>query len=51
MTIHSSSLAWRIPLTEERGGLQSTGLPRAEYNRATEHTHTHRPFQAYEILN
>ena len=28
MTIHSSILAWRIPWTEEPGGLQSTGLQR-----------------------
>ena len=26
MAIHSSILAWRIPWTEEPGGLQSTGL-------------------------
>ena len=26
MTTHSSILAWRIPRTEEPGGLQSTGL-------------------------
>ena len=25
MAIHSSVLAWRIPWTEEPGGLQSTG--------------------------
>ena len=25
MAIHSSILAWRIPWTEERGGLQSVG--------------------------
>ena len=25
---HSSILAWRIPLTEETGGLQSMGLQR-----------------------
>ena len=25
MAIHTSILAWRIPLTEEPGGLQSTG--------------------------
>ena len=25
MTTHSSILAWRIPWTEEPGGLQSTG--------------------------
>ena len=26
MATHSSILAWRIPRTEEPGGLQSTGL-------------------------
>ena len=26
MTTHSSILAWRIPWTEEPGGLQSMGL-------------------------
>ena len=26
ITTHSSILAWRIPLTEEPGGLQSIGL-------------------------
>ena len=28
MTIHSSILAWKIPWTEELGGLQSMGLQR-----------------------
>ena len=28
MVTHSSILAWRIPWTEEPGGLQSTGLQR-----------------------
>ena len=28
MATHSSVLAWRIPWTEESGGLQSTGLQR-----------------------
>ena len=28
MTAHSSVLAWRIPRTEEPGGLQSIGLQR-----------------------
>ena len=28
MAIHSSVLAWRIPWTEEPGGLQSVGLQR-----------------------
>ena len=29
MATHSSILAWRIPWTEEMGGLQSMGLQRA----------------------
>ena len=28
MTTHSSILAWRIPWTEEPGGIQSIGLQR-----------------------
>ena len=28
MVVHSSILAWAIPLTEEPGGLQSLGLQR-----------------------
>ena len=40
MATHSSILAWKIPWTEESGGLQSTGSQRAGHNLATEHTHT-----------
>ena len=29
---HSSILAWKIPWTEEPGGLQSTGSQRVKYN-------------------
>ena len=36
---HSSILAWRIPWTEEPGGLQSMGSQRVGDNRAT-NTHT-----------
>ena len=32
MAIHSSVLAWKIPWTEEPGGLQSTELPRFRHN-------------------
>ena len=32
MAIHSSILAWEIPLTEEPGGLQSLGLPRVGHS-------------------
>ena len=49
MATHSSILAWKIPWTEEPGGLQ-----RVEHNRATSlsHTcaHTHQPI-AFKNLN
>ena len=32
MAIHSSILAWRIPWTEEPGGLQSMGLQRVRHD-------------------
>ena len=32
MATHSSILAWRIPWTEEPGGLQSMGLQRVQHN-------------------
>ena len=35
MAIHSSILAWRIPWTEEPGGLQSTGSQRVGHYWAT----------------
>ena len=35
MSTHSSVLAWRIPWTEEPGGLQSLGLQRVQYDWAT----------------
>ena len=37
MATHSSVLAWRIPWTEERGGLQSVGSQRVRHNLASEH--------------
>ena len=36
MAAHSSALAWRLPRTEEPGGLQSTGSHRVRL-------HTHAP--------
>ena len=32
---HSSILAWKIPWTEEAGGLLSVGLQRVRYNLVT----------------
>ena len=43
MATHSSILAWRIPWTEEPGGLQSMGSQRVRHDWTTNtHTHTHR---------
>ena len=38
MAVHSNILAWRIPWTEEPGGLQSTGSARAGHDLATKPT-------------
>ena len=35
MATHSRVLAWRIPWTEEPGGLQSMGLHRVKHNSVT----------------
>ena len=32
MAPHSSALAWRVPWTEELGGLQSMGLQRVRHD-------------------
>ena len=37
MATQSSILAWRIPWTEEPGGLKSMELQRVGHNLATEH--------------
>ena len=39
MAPHSSILAWRIPLTEEPGRLQSMGSLRVEHDGATSLSH------------
>ena len=43
MALHSSTLAWEIPWTEEPGGLQSKELDTIEYM----HTHTHTEYIYY----
>ena len=50
MATHFSILAWRIPWTEEPGGLQSMGLQRVEHKSAINththtRTHTHIPYR------
>ena len=39
MATHSSTLAWKIPWTEEPGRLQSMGSQRVGYDWATLHTY------------
>ena len=39
MATHSSFLAWRIPWTEEIGGLQSVGSQRVKMQLSTINTH------------
>ena len=41
MATHSSILAWRIPWTEEPGGLQIMGSQESDMIEATERSHTH----------
>ena len=52
---YSSILAWRIPWTEELGGLQSTGSQRVGHDWVTNthtdtHTHTHTQCQVAENM-
>ena len=37
MATHSSIIAWKIPWTEETGGLQSMGSQRVRHNWETDH--------------
>jgi len=46
MAIHFNILAWRIPWTEESGGLQSMG-PHGDTTEVTEHTLYHRHQQSF----
>ena len=41
MATHSSILAWKIPLTEEPGGLQSMGSQRIGHDRAQKVNYIH----------
>ena len=40
MAPHSSILAWRIPWTEDPGGLRPWGHKESDTTEATEHAHT-----------
>ena len=39
MATHSSNLAWKVPQTEDPGGLQSMGLQRVRHDSVTEHAY------------
>ena len=41
MVIHSSILAWKVPWTEEPGGLQSMGLQEPDMTQRLNHHHHH----------
>ena len=47
---HSSILSWRIPRTEEPGGLQSMGSQRVGNDGATKCTHAHTHFWLLGIM-
>ena len=50
MATLSSILAWRIPWTEEPGGLQSMGSQRVRHDRMTNtHTHTHAHTRIFSV--
>ena len=48
MATHSSILAWRIPWTEEFGGLQFIGSQRVDMTEVTQHACT--PWSQYHHL-
>ena len=55
MTTHSSTLAWKIPWTEEPAGLQSMGLLRVRHDWATSlslftFTHWRRKWQSTPVF-
>ena len=49
MATHSSTLAWKIPWTEEPGRLQSMGSQRVGHDWATSHTYIHGPKTVKQI--
>ena len=50
MATHSSTLAWRIPWTEEPGRLQSMGSYRVGHDRATNSDMMEKPNSQPQIL-
>ena len=50
MATHSSILAWKIPWTEEPGGLQPMGHKRVRHNLATKQQQPTHLFLLYSFL-
>ena len=50
MATHSSIFAWRIPWTEEHGGLQSMVSQRVRHNRVTNTLTLHRSLVLDSVL-
>ena len=50
MATHSNILAWRIPRTEEPGGLQSTGSRKSRTRPSHTHTHTYAAGMSVKLL-
>ena len=48
---YSGILAWRIPQTEEPGGLQSKESQRVRHDLATEHSTGIFPVSSFRLLN
>ena len=50
MAAHSRILAWRIPWTEEPGGLQSMGSQRVRHDWVTKHSTAHQGFPGGSVV-
>ena len=50
MATHSSILAWRIPWTEELGGLQSMELQESDTTELLNHHHHHNQASSFRRL-
>ena len=50
MATHSSILAWKIPRTEEHGGLQSMGSQRAGHDDGRTDTWFEEPSLEFQVL-
>ena len=49
MATHSSILAWRIPRTEELGGLQSTGRKESDMTERLHFTYSEHIYIMYTV--